>query len=61
MFLFEVDVMHVAPSQVTQQGDHFFFTFRPASPGTHTITARAMNGSGLPSAMTISVVGVPAG
>jgi hypothetical protein len=59
LFRFEVDGVWVAPP-VNQQGDHYSFTFRPSSPGEHTITARATNGVGLTTTTTISVVGVPA-
>ncbi len=60
-FRFEVDGIPVAPFEVTRQGDRFQFTFRPASAGNHTITARATNAAGLETTTTISVVGVPAG
>ncbi|MGH2711364.1 MAG: hypothetical protein ACRDH9_09205 [Actinomycetota bacterium] len=59
LFTFEVDGVPVAPSQVTQEGNRYLFTYRPASPGNHTITARATNGSGLTSTASIQVTGVP--
>jgi hypothetical protein len=59
-FRFEVNGTPVDPSQVTVQDGTYRFTFRPASPGQHTITARATNGSGLTSATAIQVYGIPA-
>jgi hypothetical protein len=60
-FMFEVDGIPVTPFDVTRDGDIFRFTYRPGSPGNHTITARATNAAGLTSNTSISVVGVPAG
>jgi len=60
-FRFEVDGIPVDPAAVTHQGPIYRFTYRPATPGEHTIGAVATNGSGLTSAVTISVLGVPAG
>jgi hypothetical protein len=57
---FEVNGTPVAFSDITRDGDWFRFTFRPPTPGEHTITVRATNGSGLASSTTFSVVGVPA-
>lgn len=59
VFRFEVDGVQVDPSQVTKQGDSFRFIFRPATPGEHTITARATNGSGTATIVTRTVYGVP--
>ena len=59
-FRFEVNGTPVDPSQVTAQGGTYRFTFRPTSPGEHTITARATNGSGISSALIIRVQGIPA-
>ncbi len=56
---FDVNDTPVDASNVIRTGNWFRFTFRPPSAGQHTITARATNGSGVPSATTISVVGVP--
>lgn len=58
---FEVDGIPVAPSEVSQQGDRYSFTYRPASLGSHSITARGTNGAGLASATTITLLAVPAG
>ncbi len=60
-FRFEVDGIPVDPTAVTREGPTYRFTYRPATPGQHTIGVRATNGSGLQSSMTISVIGVPAG
>jgi hypothetical protein len=57
---FDVDGLSVDSSTITRQGDTYRFPYRPASPGPHTITFRATNGSGLPSSASISLVGVPA-
>ncbi len=60
-FTFEVNGAPVDPSQVSVQDDVYRFTFRPSSPGQHTITARATNESGLSTARSLQVYGVPAG
>ena len=60
-FRFEVDGTAVDPAQVTFQGGAYQFTYRPATPGQHTITSRATNGSGISTSLNIAVVGVPAG
>ena len=58
-FRFDVDGNPVAPLSVTRQGDTYSFTYRPASPGTHTITAYATNGAGLGANVGIAVLSLP--
>lgn len=59
-FRFEVDGIPVDPDAVTRQGDTYSFRYIPVTPGEHRISARATNGAGLQSFVTISVIGVPA-
>jgi hypothetical protein len=56
---FLVDGFPVAPSEVTRAGDRFMFTYRPGSPGNHTISVQATNGSGLTSIAETSLFAVP--
>ncbi len=58
-FRFEVDGAAVDPSQVTLENGVYRFSYEPASQGQHTITAKATNGSGIPSSSSIEVFGVP--
>jgi Carboxypeptidase regulatory-like domain len=60
-FGFEVDGIPLDPDAMTRQGNTYSFRYIPVTPGEHTIGLRATNGAGLQSAMTIDVIGVPAG
>lgn len=59
-FKFEVDGTQVDPSKVTLAGNVYKFEFRPSTPGWHTISARATNGSGVQSALHVQIFGIPA-
>ena len=58
---FEVNGSPVDPSQVTSQGESYRFMFRPTAVREYIITARATNGEGRVSSLSLHVQGIPAG
>lgn len=56
---FEVNGVPVDPSVVTADGDVYRFAFRPSTPGTYDIRARATNRAGDSRSTAFQLIGVP--